>query len=988
MSESHFQVTRRSLSLLRAGDMPLRLAQLGALHALASHFTKSTEPALVVLPTGVGKTAIAQAAPYVLEDVTRVLLIVPGKVLRNDTAKRFSALTELTATRLVPGDCEKPRVHELKRRPDDWGFARACDVVVTTPHACSPLILEKAGLQIPEPDLFDLVIVDEGHHVPAATWRALVDHFDGRKILLTATPYRRDRRLVPGSIAYDYPLSSAVDDGAYVPVSLVPVAAAGLPREQQDLMIARRAVERLEAPEHSDSAILVRAKSKVRAELLTELYSQLGVRTAMVHGGLTAATVRRRLQGLRRGEIDAVAFVGILGEGFDHPALKIGAYHDKHKSLPATLQFIGRLARTRTQDSPAEVVTVVEDLQADTWQLYQHDAVWEQLLPDLADSATEEVIQRKTFVSRLPSAPTAISLHEIEPKLKAVVYEVPTPEWDPPFGNQWLRTLGLSEGSRFMDGHVFYAASDAASRMLLIVSAHVDHPTWMCSRSLDAVTYRLHMVVAELPTTADSDVTYIFVASDTRAAEARLARIVANGLIPRVADPEVVNRCMEAFNFQKYHGVGLRAVGPRGAGRASYRNILGSNVDAAVQATDTRAHRLGHAVGTALGAPGKPRSAAGVSTVNARIFESSHAALSGYVDWVRSLTTIIRGDSEPSGRVPLIPSLRFEKRLDVWPDAPIIGTELPAEAFLENLQIENGPDLSRTDLRAIRLGNVLELVSSYEGITLWTGLQNLSGAIQSQSDERHLLHGWADQGTLRQFLQINPPTVFFADGSAVTGTRLSPPNAEVAEVDRRILRKLAWIGVDITRELRTAGCRDQMSVQDYVKGLLLRSSQAFVVLDDGSGELADYLVIEPGDSETRVTFVHCKASSRSVPGLRLADMIEVLDQARRSARWIQQGRSLWDEIARRLSSRPSTRVLSNGMFDECALADACQDWAVTSPRIEGTVVIAQPGLDIETLLRASGGNRLGAAGLSVVETLMHASSSIQTAAIKLVVCGS
>jgi len=179
-----------------------------------------------------------------------------------------------------------------------------------------------------------------------------------------------------------------------------------------------------------------------------------------------------------------------------------------------------------------------------------------------------------------------------------------------------------------------------------------------------------------------------------------------------------------------------------------------------------------------------------------------------------------------------------------------------------------------------------------------------------------------------------------------------------------------------------------MSVQDYVKGLLLRSSQAFVVLDDGSGELADYLVIEPGDSETRVTFVHCKASSRSVPGLRLADMIEVLDQARRSARWIQQGRSLWDEIARRLSSRPSTRVLSNGMFDECALADACQDWAVTSPRIEGTVVIAQPGLDIETLLRASGGNRLGAAGLSVVETLMHASSSIQTAAIKLVVCGS
>ena len=111
MTESHFQATRRSFSLLRAGDMPLRLAQLGALHALASHFTKSEEPALAVLPTGVGKTAIAQAASYILEDVVRVLLVVPSRILRSDAAQGFSELTELTSTDLLPIICEKPRVH-------------------------------------------------------------------------------------------------------------------------------------------------------------------------------------------------------------------------------------------------------------------------------------------------------------------------------------------------------------------------------------------------------------------------------------------------------------------------------------------------------------------------------------------------------------------------------------------------------------------------------------------------------------------------------------------------------------------------------------------------------------------------------------------------------------------------------------------------------------------------------------------------------------
>src|SRR5690606_4648842 len=40
----------------REGDPGLRNPQIGALHALQAHWSVSNEPAIVVLPTGTGKT--------------------------------------------------------------------------------------------------------------------------------------------------------------------------------------------------------------------------------------------------------------------------------------------------------------------------------------------------------------------------------------------------------------------------------------------------------------------------------------------------------------------------------------------------------------------------------------------------------------------------------------------------------------------------------------------------------------------------------------------------------------------------------------------------------------------------------------------------------------------------------------------------------------------------------------------------------------------
>lgn len=987
---AYFDQNRIDFSLLRAGDMPLRKAQLGAMHGLGSHFSKSMDPALVVLPTGVGKTAVAQATPFVLEGVRRALVVVPSRVLRSDTTQRFGSLTELKKTSIVPQELDCPSVHEITSRPTTWDFAEDYDVIVATPQSASPGLLKSAGLPEPDPSLFDIIIVDEGHHVPAKTWTALIDHFpEAKKVLLTATPYRRDRKDILGAIAYEYPLETAVTDGAYAQISLVPVEAAGADPETRDQLIAAKAVERLRSPEHADSAVLIRTESRQRAEDVGKLYEALGVMTTVVHSGLTARTVRKRLDSLRAGEIEAVSFVGILGEGFDHPALRIGAYHDKHKSLPATLQFIGRLAR-QTPDSAtqSEVVTVVEDLEADTWQLYQHDAVWEELIPELADKATQEVVARKVLVSHLPDPPDQLSLHEVEPKRKAVVYELPTAQWTEPFSDDDLVSLGLTEGARFGSGRIFYVAADPVERLIIIITAHDEHPPWMRTRSFDAVTYQLHTAVAEPSALSTGQhITYLFVSSSTRTNERNLANLVGNGCEPRVADPDVINRCMEGFDFEKYQGVGLRAVGQKGAGRASYRSLLGSGVDAAVQAADTRGHRLGHAMGTAAKALGRPRSTAGVSTVNARIFENSYAAISSYVEWVGALARMIRGSTSVGTSVPLIPSLRYETRLQTWPPAEVLGAELPAEAYTAGLDIEGGPPLNRVNIKASIEGSEAELRITYEGSQLWVGRQQLAGTIVTVGPDPYLKQGFMVAGTLGGFMQEYSPTIFFADGSVVTGTRLAPPANELALMDRTIPKALAWRGVDIRKELRTDGS-GQPSVQDYCERILLRKRDRFVVLDDASGELADYVTLELADGTAELVFVHCKASSKPQPGLRLEDLMEVLDQCRRSARWIQQGKTLWDELARRLDHRPSTQVLSAGGFDDAHLKALCQRLAVNPPRVQATVVAAQPGLDVEKLLAASGSGQPGSQGQAAIETVMHAASLIQSAAIRFTVLGS
>lgn len=241
----------------------LRNAQIGAIHAVASHFTVHERPAVVVMPTGSGKTAVLMTVPYLLE-ATRVLVVTPSRLVRDQITKQWQQLRLLKALGVLPEEVGAPAVVEVRSRvgtASQWAAFEQADVVVGTPSSVSPAIEEVAE---PPPDLFDLLLIDEAHHSPARTWNALLRSFpNARRVLFTATPFRQDQREIEGSFVYAYPTSRAFKDRIFGSVSFVPVD----PVAEPDEAIAQKAEEvlRQDREQGLRHHLFVRTDRKTRA---------------------------------------------------------------------------------------------------------------------------------------------------------------------------------------------------------------------------------------------------------------------------------------------------------------------------------------------------------------------------------------------------------------------------------------------------------------------------------------------------------------------------------------------------------------------------------------------------------------------------------------------------------------------------------------------------------------------------------------------------
>ncbi|MGA2256099.1 MAG: DEAD/DEAH box helicase family protein, partial [Thermoguttaceae bacterium] len=425
------EVLDRNGQVTRPG---LRPPQMGALHAIGAHWSQYHHPATVVMPTGTGKTETMLAA--LLAHVRGPLLVVvPSQALRDQIAQKFLTLGLLRQLGIIPDDVSFPVVGVMTKRPrsvDHLDIFDHCNVVVSTMAALGQGDAAELASEIAA--RVDALIVDEAHHVPAASWTGFRENFAERRVLqFTATPYRRDGQPVDGTVIYSYPLHRAQQDGYFKPIAFSPIYE--LDPEEGDDAIAAAAIQKLkeDLAKGLNHLVMARCDSIARAKRVHAIYQRLAseYEPLLIHSDepIPPGTIDR----LRTGTSRVVVCVDMLGEGFDLAQLKIAAIHDTHKSLAVLLQFTGRFTRVAGAEiGDATVIANIADQRVSDAleRLYSEDADWNALLSEFSSKAIrehEELVEFLTaskdlFARDADDDATVIARSLLRPTFSAVVF--------------------------------------------------------------------------------------------------------------------------------------------------------------------------------------------------------------------------------------------------------------------------------------------------------------------------------------------------------------------------------------------------------------------------------------------------------------------------------------------------------------------------------------------------------------------------------------
>lgn len=359
------------------GNGKLRKPQIEAYLRIQSHFTSSPqEEALVVLPTGTGKSGLIAIAPFGISE-GRVLIITPGHVTKKSIAKTMEALDEnfWINTNVLFDIQDNPVLVSFENEVLDSELNSA-NIIYTNVQRLNS---GNGLLSRVQRDHFDMIIIDEAHHAPADSWQTVINYFSNAKVLhVTGTPYRGDGVVVPGKKIHETKLSEVMEsryvkwlrnktieseeitfyledgrilsldeaknlkDEAWVQKSVAMSDACSLE-------IIRKSIEELEqlkkiSPQVPHK-IMASACSIKHAEKLELLFKSEGMSAVLIHSKMSRDEQDIKFQEIEQHKYNVVVNVDMMGEGYDHKYLTVAALFRPYKSLNRFAQVIGRVLR-------------------------------------------------------------------------------------------------------------------------------------------------------------------------------------------------------------------------------------------------------------------------------------------------------------------------------------------------------------------------------------------------------------------------------------------------------------------------------------------------------------------------------------------------------------------------------------------------------------------------------------------------------------------
>jgi superfamily II DNA or RNA helicase len=879
----------------------LRNPQLGGIYSSLSHWTYSNDVATVVMPTGTGKTE-TMLSLMLLTKCPKLLVIVPTDSLRDQISRKFISLGLLkNEIKVLNEDALNPVVGILKSKfvanEEATDFIDRCNVIVATASILSRMTDDILDIFV---DKFSHVFIDEAHHAEANTWFKIRDKFKAKKVLqFTATPYRNDGKRSKVEIIYSYPLKKAQKEGYFKEIQFKPIEE--YDSKLVDKSIADKAVSILREDRKTYPHILLaRVATKKRADEVFEIYEQYAeLKVAKIYSGIPDKENIKRA--IINKEYEVIVCVDMLGEGFDLPELKIAAFHDVKKSLPTTIQFVGRFTRTKHDEElgSAKIVVNLADLKVkdELDELYAQDNDWNELLPRISEGKTKKEKDFQETVSGFNNIEDFfISLHNLKPAISTVIYKNHTNGWNvEDFETELDKNCELSK-----------VICNEDKKICVGIKVEKLSQKWTDSESIFDLTWSLYVIHWN----QEQGLLFIH-SSDNKSLHEDIAEIIVGekAQIINGEDGGQIFRCLDGISRFTLKNLGLIQL----LGKLiRFQMSVGTDIEPALSKAQISQAKKSHVFGVGFEFG---RDVSLGCAYKGRVWTQLQDDIDSFIKWCANVGNKILDetiDAEQVLRGAIVPK-SVSERPPIFPICIDWNNEMYKETETRfKFKIgENEFEFYNSDLVLIdpsEKGDLKFGVESYGNIIAQFELQ-LYRTEQDYDDFRivktfpeedvFICYGRQEQA-IEKFFYKYTPEIWFADGSVLEGVSFCELKEEIEPYEIDKINFWNWDGIDLSKEAQKINPKLKDSIQFRCIENLKKSDYDIIYDDDYSGEIADVIAMKITDEKIQVDLFHLKYAKDGEVSGRIDNLYEVCGQAQKSVHWkFKEGRDFVDHLLRR-----------------------------------------------------------------------------------------
>ncbi|WP_207425002.1 DEAD/DEAH box helicase [Pedobacter sp. SYSU D00535] len=934
-------------SILQKG---LRPPQLGALHAIQAHWSISSKPAVVVMPTGTGKTE-TMLCLTVAEKLTGLLVIVPTASLRTQIFDKFKTLGILKQpdTEIISFEAKAPLVGHLNTKiksDEDADQIFKSNVIVSTPQIITGILKGPSKIKSKFLQWLKVLTMDEAHHSQAQEWNKIkqnVEILELPVLLFTATPFRNDKKRLQGEIIYNYPLSLAQRDGYYKNINFHHIL--DFNPETADKAIAQKAIDILiKDRKVYDHILMARVDLKERAQIVfDDIYSKYTEFNPILIDSDTPDK-KALLEDIKKGLHKIIVCVDMLGEGFDLPQLKICALHDLHKNITTSFQFFGRFTRDSSlRLGEASIVANIADpnLKGTLNKLYQKDSDWNTIIKSSNEEIIESIVKEENFFKNFSQAeiPNKIPLRNIMPAMSTVVFQLHDSkiEWNP---NKYKKLFDK-------DKYEAVSVEHEEEKLLIIIVKQIESVKWGKIDDLLNCAYHLYIVYLN----EEQKLLYIN-SSNNGSIHRELGELVVGENISLFNESKIYRCLGNIFQIELFN-LGLKSVldGP-----ISFTMYAGNGIVNGLDELDNKTKSSSNLFG--VGYEDGEKISIGCSS-KGRVWTKLVKSIPDFCTWCDLLGLKLLDESINTDDIFSFiqkPEVITTLPIDLVPVSISWNEELyayPNLALYRNIPIvDYGISLVSFDASILNFSIQIDELRIEYRLHLIDEGRGFKYELKS-TIPLYITQG-GDLKLLEEVFYEYPPIIRFHDNSKMHNNILLRFKGDYDIFDVNNIIPYDWKGVNIQQESQKEEKRLN-SIQYFILLQLKSDEDCKIVFDDDSAnEASDIVAIKywaDADYKIDVSLYHCKFSSKPQSGARLKDIYEVNGQAQRSFHWRHQSIELLNHMIRRENLRINQG--RNSRFEKGTKDDIKLLLSMLSTgycRINFNIYVVQPGLSRELLI--------------------------------------